>query len=240
MSNAQSTKPRSRTPQIAFGGALVVLAFVGVLILGRGGGGGGGGHSVTVLAAAHTISTGSAVTAAEVTTTQVDIPPTGAIIDRTTAVGKIARQDIASGTVLTDAMLAAPAIPGAAKLYFALPPGDVALNIPSSDISPYVQPGDQIDVIASLKPGAPGNASLGTQTNSTLKGLKVISVGTPGTPTAGNLVVAVTLQQADLLEYIVKNTDFTYVLKSPLDATNPDPGTQAVDVQTIRSEFGFR
>ncbi|HEV3231675.1 MAG TPA: SAF domain-containing protein [Candidatus Dormibacteraeota bacterium] len=240
MSNQQGPKPRSKVPQIALGALLVVVAFGGVILFGRGGGG-SGGHQATMYQAARDIKTGAAVTVDDLSTVTVDVLPTGAIIDRAMAIGKIARQEIPANTRLIDSMLAAPPTLTAAKLYFTLPSGQVALNIPSSDISPYVQPGDQIDVIATVKPGTgTGATATTTQTNATLKGLKVISVGTPGTPTAGNLVVAVTLQQADLLEYIVKNTDFTYVLKSPLDAQAQDPGTQAVDSQVFKSQFGFR
>jgi Flp pilus assembly protein CpaB len=99
-----------------------------------------------------------------------------------------------------------------------------------------VQPGDHIDVLASLRQGG----SAGAQTKATLKGLKVISIGTPGTPTAGNLVVEVTLQDAEYLHFLVKNTDFTYVLNSPLDATAADPSTSGVDLNAFRTRFQFK
>jgi hypothetical protein len=110
----------------------------------------------------------------------------------------------------------------------------VAINIPASDISPYVQPGDEIDILA-----APHGVA-GNQEKATLKGLKVLSVGTPGTPTAGNLVVAVSLTDAEMLQFVVKNTDFTYVLKSPLDRGQPDPATTGVDLPTFKARFGYR
>src|SRR5438046_2983057 len=81
-------------------------------------------------------------------------------------------------------------------------------------------------------------AAAAVQTKATLKGLRVLSVGTPGTPTGGNLVVEVSLQQAELLEFLVKNTDFTYVLKSPVDADSPDPSTTGVDLNTFKAAFG--
>jgi hypothetical protein len=90
------------------------------------------------------------------------------------------------------------------------------------------------------------------QTQATLKGLRVLAVGTPqtasntanlgGTATGvgGNLVVQVSLQDAETLQFIVKNTDFTYVLKSPLDVNNSDPTTTGVDLNTFKASFGYR
>ena len=147
--------------------------------------------------------------------------------------GRIARQDIKAGAPIIDTQLALPAPQTAAKLYFTLPAGKVALNIPAGDISPYVQPGDQIDVIATARGGA-------VQTKTTLKGLKVLAVGTPGTPTAGNLVVQVSLQDAEALQFLVKNTDFTYVLKSPLDTSSTDPSTTGIDLPGFKTRYGFK
>jgi Flp pilus assembly protein CpaB len=227
---------------------LVVVAFVGVLVfsqlVGRGG-------KTTIIGAAHDLKTQTVLTDADLTTVQVDVVPTGAIKDKANASGKFVRNDIKAGVAVLDTDLAAPANATPAKLYFALPAGKVALNIPAGDISPYVQPGDQIDVIATPKttgqqPGTPTNS----QTKATLKGLRVLAVGAPqsgqlaqGAPAAplgGNLVVQVSLQDAETLEFIVKNTDFTYVLKSPLDVNAGDPTTTGVDLNGFKAAFGYR
>jgi len=216
------------------GVVLVVVAFAGVLLFGRlGGGGGGPSTNTSILVAAHNLTAAQAVTEADLTFSSVSVVPTGALTDKGQAIGKLTRSAIPQGGVIHDSDLATAALQTPAKLYFTLPAGDVALNIPAGDISPYVQPGDEIDIIATLKSGT-------TQTKSTLKGLKVISVGTPGTPTAGNLVVQVTLQDAELLEFLVKNTDYTYVLKSPLDAGTNNPSTTGVDIGTFKSTYGFK
>ena len=54
------------------------------------------------------------------------------------------------------------------------------------------------------------------------------------------MIVQVTLADAEALQFIVKNTDFTYVLKSPQDASAPDPETGGMDISTFRAKYGFR
>lgn len=228
---------------------LVVVAFVGVLVFSqlvtR-------GARTTIVGAAHDIKTQTVLTDTDLTTIQVDTVPTGAITSRSGATGKFARNDIKSGAPVLETDLAAPSNATPAKLYFALPAGKVALNIPAGDISPYIQPGDQIDVIATPKAAANPNPAqpVQSQTKATLKGLRVLAVGAPQTgaqatgnnnvPNGGNLVVQVSLQDAETLEFIIKNTDFTYVLKSPLDVNNSDPSTTGVDLNTFKAAFGYR
>jgi Flp pilus assembly protein CpaB len=250
--NTVSQRRRGRTFQVIIGVVIVILAFVGFVIfsqlVGR------GTTKTTVVAAAHDIKTQTILSDGDLTTIQVDTVPTGAIKDKTSANGKFARQDIKSGSPVLDSDLAAPAEATPAKLFFALPSGKVALNIPAGDISAYVQPGDQIDVIATPKAVANAQPAAPTvsQTKATLKGLRVLAVGTPqaasntansggaATAVGGNLVVQVSLQDAETLQFIVKNTDFTYVLKSPLDVNNSDPTTTGVDLNTFKASFGYR
>jgi Flp pilus assembly protein CpaB len=235
---------------VIIGVVLVAVAFVGVLIfanLAR-----GAVSKTTVIGAAKDIKTQHVITADDLTTVTVDTVPTGAIKDKNGAVGKIARQDIGNGQPVLDTHLAAPAVVTPARLFFALPAGKVALNIPPGDISPYVQPGDAIDIIATPKVASnlPAGVANPNQTKATLKGLRVLAVGTPqATPgpganppptSAGNLVVEVSLQDAETLEFIVKNTDFTYVLKSPLDVNSPDPATSGTDLGSFKAAFGYK
>jgi len=143
---------RRRTLQVAVGVVLVILAFVGVILFSRlsGGSGAPASTAVTIIGAAHDIHTAGVVAEADLTTVTVDTLPTGAVRDKSLLVGKIARHDIAKGSPILDTDLASPAIGTATKLYFALPAGKVALNIPASDISPYVQPGWSLDRIPAL------------------------------------------------------------------------------------------
>jgi pilus assembly protein CpaB len=233
---------RRRTLQVAIGVVLVILAFVGVLVFSRLSGGATGSTQTTILGASRDIKTATPLTADDLVAISVDTLPTGAVRDKSLLVGKVSRHDISKGSAVLDSDVASPAIGTAARLYFALPAGKVALNIPSSDISPYVQPGDQIDIIASPK-AAQGSSG---QYKTTLKGLRVLSVGAPlaaagAAPAAGgNLIVEVNLQDAEAIQFLVKNTDFTYVLKSPLDQMGANPDTTGVDLQTFKQIYGFK
>lgn len=231
--------------QVGIGIVLVVFAFVGVLVFSRLSGG-SASTQVTIIGAARDIKTATALTSDDLATITVDTLPTGAVRDKTLLVGKVARHDISKGSQVLDSDVASPAIGTATKLYFALPTGEVALNIPASDISPYVQPGDEIDIIAS--PHAAGSTTATSpQYKVTLKALKVLAVGAPssgtgtaaGAATGGNLIVAVKLQDAEAIEFLVKNADFTYVLRSPIDVSTPDPNTSGVDLPTFKQMYGF-
>jgi pilus assembly protein CpaB len=230
--------------QVILGVVLVVLAFVGVLIFARLAG--APATKITIVSAARDIHVGKKVTTDDLTTSEVDAPgPTGAFRDKTAPIGKVARTTIASGLPVLDTQLAAETAIAPARLYFTIPSGKVALSVPSGDISPFVQPGDQIDVIATPKVAG---SSVGQETKSTIKGLLVLAVGAPSSGTnssapataGGNMVVQVSLQDAEALQFIIKNTDYTYVLKSPQDAGSTDPSTNGMDLPTFKSTFGFR
>ena len=236
--------PRRRRPlQVVIGVVLVALAFVGVLVVARLAS--APTQKITIVSAARAIHVGKKITADDLATIQVDAPgPTGGIRDKTAAIDKLARQNIAAGEAVLDTALTLETAVAPARLYFTLPAGKVALNIPAGDISPYVQPGDQIDVIATPKST---NPNTNQETKTTLKGLLVLAVGAPGTSASGsttssggNLVVQVSLQDAEALQFIVKNTDFTYVLKSPQDATATDPDTTGIDLPNFKTKFGYR
>ncbi|MGI8610386.1 MAG: Flp pilus assembly protein CpaB [Candidatus Dormibacteria bacterium] len=243
-----TASPRRRRPlQVILGVVLVVLAFVGVLIVARLSG--APAQKITVVGAARDIHVGKVLVADDLSTISVDAPgPTGAFREKTGAVGQVARQNIIAGNPLLDTQLAQTTAVTPARLYFTIPAGKVALNIPAGDISPYVQPGDQVDVIATPKAaGGNANAATNQQTKTTLKGLLVLAVGAPGqaatgnaTPSGGNLVVQISLADAEALQFIIKNTDFTYVLKSPQDAGATDPETTGMDLNQFKSKFGYR
>ena len=239
-----AARPR-RTLQVVVGLMIVVIAFLGVFLFSRL----AGPPSVkfAVVGAAHDIRTGTVLTAADLNTVTLDTQPTGALVDKTSAVGKVARNELAAGKPVLDSDLATPALGAPVRLYFTLPAGKVAINIPAGDISPYVQPGDTIDIIASPRAAANAPAGTpGTQYKVTLKALLVLAVGAPqaasqgAAAVGGNLIVEAGLQDAEAIEFLVKNTDFTYVLRSPLDKTAAEPNTSGMDLQTFRQLYGFK
>jgi Flp pilus assembly protein CpaB len=234
-----STSKRPKPLVLVAGVVLVILAFAGVTFLGGSRGGGSPAPTkATIMGAARDLRTGQAIAAEDVTTISVDFPPTGAKKTPSEIVGKILRSDVKAKEPIIDANLAAPAAAAAAKLYFALPAGKVAMNIPAADITPYVQPGDQIDIMATPRL-AGGTAPGGVKTKLAMKNVPVLSVGVPGTPTAGNLIVAVTPAEAEAIQFVIKNADFTYVLRSPLDHSKPEEATSGVDINTFRAQYGY-
>lgn len=239
-STAAATARKRPGILVLVAGLLVMaLAFAGVVFIGAASRGNGPALAkVTIVDAARDVKTGHAITADDLSMIGVDIVPTGAIKTNQDAIGKIARQDLKAGLPILDSSLAVPAAASAGKLYFALPSGAVAMNIPPTDISPYVQPGDQIDILAAPRSSA-ASAAAGTKTKIALKAIRVLAVGTPGTPSAGNLVVAVSPSQAEAIAYLVKNADFSYVLRSPLDANSPEQPTQGVDATTFKAQYGY-
>lgn len=233
-----STSRRPRPVVLVAGIMLVILAFAGVTFFAGSRGGAPAASKTTILGAAHDLHTGQALVAEDVTSITVDFPPTGAVKTPAIVVGKILRQDVKAQEPITDAMLAAPAFAAAAKLYFALPAGHVAMNLPAADITPYVQPGDEIDIIAT--PRLAGGAAPGSvKTKMAIKEIRVLSVGVPGTPSAGNLVVALTPTQSEAVQFLLKNADFTYVLRSPLDHGKPEDNTPGVDMNAFRQQYGY-
>jgi Flp pilus assembly protein CpaB len=214
---------------------LVIVAFGGVTLL-AGHGGGSAPASTIVVGAARDIKTATVISADDLAMIKVDTVPTGTIKSKDAVIGKSARSDIKASTPVVDSMLAAPATAGAPKLYFALPAGTVAINIPATEISPYVQPGDRIDIVASPRQvGGTGT----TKTKLAVSALLVLAVGFPGTPNAGNLVVEVTPHEAEVLQFLIKNTDFAYVLRSPSGGSTPEPATNGVDLPTFKQDFGY-
>jgi len=233
-----STSLRSRPVVLVAGVILVILAFAGVTFLAGARGGAPTASKSTILGAAHDLHTGHALVAEDVTSITVDFPPTGAVKAPADVVGKILRGEVKAREPITDAKLAAPAAAAATKLYFALPAGRVAMNLPAADITPYVQPGDQIDIMAT--PRLAGGAAPGSvKTKLAIKEVRVLSVGVPGTPSAGNLVVAVTPTDSEAVQFLLKNADFTYVLRSPLDHSKPEETTVGVDMNTFRQQYGY-
>ena len=237
MSTASSSK-RPRPLVLVAGIILVIAAFAGVTYFGASKSGSPASSKVSIVGAARDLKTGQAIVADDIRMITADYPPTGAVKTQAQAIGKILRRDVAAAEPITDAMLASPAGAAAAKLYFALPAGHVAMNLPASDITPYVQPGDQIDIIAT--PRVAGGAAAGsTKTKMAIKQILVLSVGVPGTPGAGNLVVALTPSDAEAVQFLLKNAEFTYVLRSPLDHGKPEENTAGVDINTFRQQYGY-
>jgi hypothetical protein len=51
--------------------------------------------------------------------------------------------------------------------------------------------------------------------------------------------VSLTPSQAEAVQFLLKNTDFTYVLRSPLDHSKPEENTPGMDMNTFRAQYGY-
>lgn len=136
--------------------------------------------------------------------------------------------------------------------FLPIPPGFVALTIPTSEqqgVAGYINPGDYISMIAVLNPGGKFQNSRTVYTN-----VHVIRVGpatsdvapvttrqSPGTPTAApaargpssSLTIVVTVCQAEFINWFITNGSLKYVLEAHSDYrpqdSKPDPACASVE-----------
>jgi pilus assembly protein CpaB len=160
--------------------------------------------------------------------TRVQRPATqvepGALDDPNKANGDIALISIPSGSTITETRVGRPAEVG---LTVRLKPGMRAISIPVDRVkavSGLLQPGDRVDVLASVPRGQ------GSQPKavSIIRGALVLAIndsletaGATPSPDAANLVtvtLGVTPQQADLLTMADLNTTLRLALRSPQES----------------------
>lgn len=110
-----------------------------------------------------------------------------------------------------------------------LVPGSVLFAL-SGETTVGAQPGDHVDVLASLcVPGAKGNCQV---TQTTLQNLLVYSLSG-----ANVLLVVVTHQEAVALKLLIESSKIDLVLRKPGDVAPAN--TQAVNVDWIITHYGF-
>ncbi|HXN92716.1 MAG TPA: Flp pilus assembly protein CpaB [Candidatus Sulfotelmatobacter sp.] len=152
--------------------------------------------------------------------------------------GMIPLVSIQQGQAITANTVAKPnQALGSQSEYLPIPPGYVALTIPTSEqqgVADYIQPGDYISVIATVSAaGKVGTKTIFTQ-------LHVIKVGTPGTAggtSANSLTVVVTQCQAEIITWFLTYAALKYSLESYQDYS---PGSQAPDpnCKTVEDAHG--
>ena len=243
------TRPRRgsrRRIAIVVGLAVTVIGAAGMVALSHfaspsdTGSGGSAGGTVSVYQAASNITSGQAITAANLKQAQVaaNAAPTGYITSPTQATGQVAAHNIVAGQtlVITDFL---PQAPTAARTV--APPvikdGDVAISIPDDALTGdggYIQPGDHIDIIVD---------TTGTGTMQfAFQDVPVLEVGSSGHPASGVadlLVVELPRRQAEEMSALVAHHGtgagaIRYVLrpadqdgKGYLDSGPDNPATAA-------------
>jgi Flp pilus assembly protein CpaB len=159
------------------------------------------GPSVTVVVAVHEVARGSVIAETDLALRPLpsDVVPAGALTATAQGAGRVLLAGIGSGDVLTDARLA---VKGAGPLAALVPPGLLAVVVPSGLPDGAVHPGDTVDVLTTF-----GGAHAHTETTAT--GAEVLSVEAPassgttdiGTPTGPQLVLVVDAATASSLAY---------------------------------------
>lgn len=160
-------------------------------------------------------------------------PPAYAVVKAEEAVGRGVIANIYAGEPIHPGRLAPTGAGGG--LAATIPLGKRAVAVRVNDIvgvAGFVSPGMRVDLLASGTPPN-SNASLGTQTQTVLQNIEVLSAGqniqkdTEGKPVAVQVVnLLVTPEQAEKLSLASTDTKIQLVLRNPLDTeTTKPPGT---------------
>lgn len=224
----------------------VVAAILTMVYVGRGGGGTKGAaaasaqqssvyvaaRDIPVGTAASTIFTGGYVKAAKVPVTAVT---PGAVVDRRQLKGLVAAQPTYAGEQLSDRRFGAS---GATGLLSDLHGTGRVMQIAGDSrqlLGGMLQPGDHVDVVASLKSAS--SYTSGAVAKIVLRNLLVTGVAdgkdanTPGGAGTNWITLQVTDAQARQLFFVVKNGDWTLVLRPFVrPAQSPDGTTSTSSI----------
>jgi pilus assembly protein CpaB len=247
---ATEVKPKSNRILLIFGVFLAIVAFGGALLVGRTSGGtpgaiGGGAKNVDVVVATQEIAASTQITAALVTIEKFssDTVPPFAFRDKNLVIGKYAAIPIHANAAIidTDIVSDAGSVVPAKQAFLKIPPGQVAMQIPTGELvgaGGYIQPDDRIDVLVSY---TVNGKSL---TKVTFTNLHIIRVGPAGGPNArgisSSLTVIVTLQQAQDLKWLLDNTNYKYVLKAVDDYDHVDADTSSTTQDSFSRTYNLR
>jgi pilus assembly protein CpaB len=246
---ATEVKPKSNRILLIFGVFLAIVAFGGALLVGRTSGGttaiGGGAKNVDVVTATQEIAASTQITAALVTITKYseDTVPPFAFRDKNLVIGKYAAIPIHANSAIidTDIVSDAGSVVPAKQAFLKIPPGQVAMQIPTGELvgaGGYIQPDDRIDVLVT------STVNGKTLTKVTFTNLHIIRVGPAGGPNSrgisSSLTVIVTLQQAQDLKWLLDNTNYKYVLKAVDDYDHVDADTSATTGDSFSRTYNLR
>jgi Flp pilus assembly protein CpaB len=154
-------------------------------------------------------------------------------------VGFVPLVPIQQGEIIASNEVAKPSQAlGSQSEYLPIPPGYVALTIPTSEqqgVADYIQPGDYISLIATIT----GNGKVGTKT--IYWDIRVIKVGTPSSTansSATSLTVVVSQCQAEIITWFLVYSSLKYALESYKDyLANGQPAVDP-NCETIKNAKG--
>jgi Flp pilus assembly protein CpaB len=225
---------RIRTPVFLVGVALALVAFIamfafGIVFVNRS----QAGRQIAVVAAAQDIQAREPIDPTMLVITQLPASafPPKAFLHLADIVGYSAAVPIFKGQVITSNVVAAneDQLTGAST-YLPIPQGYVAMTLPTSEqqgVAGYIAQGDYIDVITTVNSGLFSPVNPRTLTRTVFSNLHIIRVGPlTSAPKAGqpqgvvsSLTVALSLCDAQYMNWLLVNTTLKYVLISYHDYT---------------------
>ena len=250
-------------PLVAAGAVVVIASFVATLLIGQLASKPSAPATATasqaVVVAARDVSPRTILAAGDLTLahyTIADVPPS-ALAKTSEAIGLIAQTSLKKGQPVLANQVGKDAGSGVTAAYLQLPPGIVALTVPSAEltgVAGYVQAGDYINIEAIAVPKGATTANVRTiYTN-----VRVIRVG-PASVTSGgaaassqqtggvtsSLTLAVSQCQAEYLNWFVANAALKYTLlaypdyqtTTPVDAICAKGSSAAITEADIRSHW---
>jgi pilus assembly protein CpaB len=251
-------------PLVAVGAVVVIASFVATLLIGqlasRPAGPAAASATQAVVVAARDVSPRTILAAADLAVahyTVSDVPPSS-LAKTSEAVGLIAQTSLRKGQPVLANQVGKDAGSGVVAAYLPLPPGIVALTVPSGEltgVAGYVQAGDYINIQAIAIPKSGGTTA---NVRTIYTNVRVIRVG-PASVTAGgaaansqqtggltsSLTLAVSQCQAEYINWFVANAALKYTLlaypdyqtTSPTDAICAKTSSGAITESDIRSHW---
>jgi Flp pilus assembly protein CpaB len=190
-----------------------------------------------VVVAKNAISARTVIQASDLTTAVITPVPHEAFFDVTKVVGKGARVDIPADAPVTANLIAqSPDLLSSSDVtYLPIPPGFVAVQVPTSElvgVGGYVQLGDRITVLATINTSVFGASPGVSAVRTVFKNLYVVRVGPASATNAptqltSSLTVLMTACDAEYMYWLLNNAVLKYELESYLDyekaPTQADP-----------------
>jgi Flp pilus assembly protein CpaB len=241
----------SRRPFTLLGILLALLVIVAFVLVALNASAGSASPQQTVVVAAKDLQPRIAISAGDLTTRTLNVPsnyPKVYFDSVSQVAGMVPLVSIPSGQLVSSNEVARPnQALGAQAAYLAIPPGYVALTIPTSEqqgVADYIQPDDYISVIATVS----SNGKVASKTIFTqLHVIKVGAATASGNSGASSLTVVVTQCEAEVITWFLTYASLKYTLESYHDygpgAQNPDPkcpsvnDAKGVTLQVIQANY---
>lgn len=231
-----------RRPFTLLGVVLAIVVILAFVLVALNASQAGTSPQMTVVVAGHDLQPRVPIAKQDLTMRSIPVPanyPKVYFGSTDDVVGFVPLVPIQQGEIIAANDVARPSQAlGSQSEYLPIPPGYVALTIPTSEqqgVADYIQPGDYISVIATVS----GAGKVATKT--IYWDIRVIKVGTPSsTPnsSATSLTIVVSQCQAEIITWFLTFASLKYSLESYKDyLANGEPAPDP-NCETIRKAKG--